>query len=168
MGLVAKRLKHVPNSDPPAVRVISDNGFYSPYERSAEEIHIIGRIFGIVTPFYLFEVNHARFSCFDDEPVLGNWDVFLNVLNVETEDGATGADIRQVLFGKANPAGGFDDLLSNLYIQVLRPFCWTGLLQENRAKGLLRTKESVFSKTPLWREALRLETDGFVQSTPRH
>ncbi len=44
MGLVAKRLEHVPNSDPPAVRVISDNGFYSPYERSAEEIHIIGRI----------------------------------------------------------------------------------------------------------------------------
>ena len=44
MGLVAKRLEHVPNSDPPAVRVISDNSFYSPYERSAEEIHIIGRI----------------------------------------------------------------------------------------------------------------------------
>jgi phage repressor protein C with HTH and peptisase S24 domain len=44
MGLVAKRLEHVPNSEPPAVRVISDNGFYSPYERSAEEIHIIGRI----------------------------------------------------------------------------------------------------------------------------
>ena len=44
MGLVAKRLEHIPNSDPPAVRVISDNGFYSPYERSAKEIHIIGRI----------------------------------------------------------------------------------------------------------------------------
>ena len=44
MGLVAKRLEHIPNSDPPAVRVISDNPVYSPYERSAEEIHIIGRI----------------------------------------------------------------------------------------------------------------------------
>lgn len=43
MRLVAKRLEHVPNSDPPAVRVISDNGFYSPCECSAEEIHIIGR-----------------------------------------------------------------------------------------------------------------------------
>lgn len=30
MGLVAKRLEHIPNSDPPAVRVISDNRFYSP------------------------------------------------------------------------------------------------------------------------------------------
>jgi len=44
MGLVAKRLEHVPNSESPAVRVISDNSFYSPYERSVEELHIIGRI----------------------------------------------------------------------------------------------------------------------------
>ncbi len=44
MGLVAKRLEHIPNSNPPAVRVISDNGFYSPYERTADEIHIVGRI----------------------------------------------------------------------------------------------------------------------------
>jgi len=44
MGLVAKRLEHIPNSDPPSVRVISDNQYYNPYERSAEEINIIGRI----------------------------------------------------------------------------------------------------------------------------
>ena len=44
MGLVAKRLEHIPNSDPPAVCVISDNGVYSPHEHSAEETHIIGRI----------------------------------------------------------------------------------------------------------------------------
>ena len=44
IGLVAKRLQHVPNSDPPAVRVISDNKHYPEYERSAEEIVIVGRI----------------------------------------------------------------------------------------------------------------------------
>ena len=125
-----------------------------------------GRIFGIVTPFYLFEVNHARFSRFDDEPVVGNWDVFLNVLNVETEDGATGADLRQVLYGE--PQHGFDDVLSRLYIEVLRPLCWTGLLQETCAKGLLRTRESTFTKTPLWRAALRLETDRVVRRATRH
>ena len=37
-------LEHIPNSDPPAVQVILDNGVYSPYERSADEISIIGRI----------------------------------------------------------------------------------------------------------------------------
>jgi len=44
MGLVAKRLDHVPNSDPPRVRVISDNKYYPEYERTAEEIYIVGRI----------------------------------------------------------------------------------------------------------------------------
>ncbi|TWG99190.1 phage repressor protein C with HTH and peptisase S24 domain [Ochrobactrum sp. J50] len=44
MGLVAKRLEHIPNSEPPQVRIISDNTFYSPYERTADEIRIIGRI----------------------------------------------------------------------------------------------------------------------------
>jgi len=44
MGLVAKRLEHIPNSDPPRVRIISDNTFYTPYERTADEIKIIGRI----------------------------------------------------------------------------------------------------------------------------
>jgi hypothetical protein len=125
-------------------------------------------IFGIVTPFYLFEVNHARFLRFDDEPVLINWDVFLNVLNVETEDGATGADLRQVLFGAPDPAGGFDDVLSSFYIKVLQPLCWTGLLRMDRTNGLLSTERSVFTKTPLWRAALRLETDGVVGSAIRH
>jgi phage repressor protein C with HTH and peptisase S24 domain len=44
MGLVAKRLEHIPNSDPLAVRIISDNPLYRPYEGTAEEINIIGRI----------------------------------------------------------------------------------------------------------------------------
>jgi phage repressor protein C with HTH and peptisase S24 domain len=44
IGVVAKRLEHIPYSEPPSVRVISDNALYSPYERTAEEINIIGRI----------------------------------------------------------------------------------------------------------------------------
>ncbi len=44
MGLVATRLEHIPNSDPPRVRIISDNPLYKPYEGSGEEVNIIGRI----------------------------------------------------------------------------------------------------------------------------
>jgi phage repressor protein C with HTH and peptisase S24 domain len=44
MRLIAKRIEHIPNSDPPAVRVISDNKLYPEYERTADEIRIIGRI----------------------------------------------------------------------------------------------------------------------------
>lgn len=44
IGLVAKRLEHVPNSDPPRVRVISDNPRYATYERTSEEVSITGRV----------------------------------------------------------------------------------------------------------------------------
>jgi phage repressor protein C with HTH and peptisase S24 domain len=44
MGLVAKRLEHVPMSDPPRVRIISDNPHYTPYECTADEINIVGRV----------------------------------------------------------------------------------------------------------------------------
>jgi phage repressor protein C with HTH and peptisase S24 domain len=44
MGLVAKRLEHIPMSDPPRLRIISDNPLYAPYECMAEEVNVIGRI----------------------------------------------------------------------------------------------------------------------------
>ncbi|KAF0173129.1 MAG: hypothetical protein FD162_2007 [Rhodobacteraceae bacterium] len=44
MGLVAKRLEYIPMSDPPRLRINSDNTRYSSYECLAEEINIIGRV----------------------------------------------------------------------------------------------------------------------------
>jgi phage repressor protein C with HTH and peptisase S24 domain len=44
MGLVAKRLEHVPMSDPPRVRIISDNPRYTPYDCTTDEINIVGRV----------------------------------------------------------------------------------------------------------------------------
>jgi phage repressor protein C with HTH and peptisase S24 domain len=44
MGLVAKRLERVPMSDPPRVRIISDNPRYLPYDCTADEVSIIGRV----------------------------------------------------------------------------------------------------------------------------
>ena len=44
MGLVAKRLEYIPNSEPPRIRIVSDNTHYSPYDGVADEINIIGRI----------------------------------------------------------------------------------------------------------------------------
>jgi hypothetical protein len=41
VGLVAKRVEHIPNSDPPQVRIISDNPLYKLYEGSGEEINIM-------------------------------------------------------------------------------------------------------------------------------
>ena len=44
MGLVAKRLEHVPMSDPPHVRIISDNQKYTPYDCLLDEVNIVGRV----------------------------------------------------------------------------------------------------------------------------
>ncbi len=126
-----------------------------------------GKLFGTVTPFYLFEVNHARRSRFEEQQ-LGNWDIFLNILNVEAENGATGAELRCAFYGEPDPGGCFDEVLSSLYIQVLRPLFWTGLLHQQRGDDSFRTQDTVFTKTPLWRAALRLDTDGMVRPATRH
>ena len=129
-----------------------------------------GRIFGTVVPFFLFRINHACMSRFDDALILGNWDVFLNVLNVETEDGATGAHLRRVLFGelKKGPLPCYDEVMGQLYIQVLRPLCWAGLLRQERGKASYRFEGLEFMKTPLWLAALRLETDGVARGATLH
>lgn len=125
-----------------------------------------GRIFGTVIPFFLFRVDHGSLSHFEDTPLLGNWDIFLNVLNIEAEDGATGAHLRQVLYG--HPGPGFDATMSGLYIRVLRPLCWAGLLEKQDGASWYRTEEALFVKTPLWKSALVLDTDDEVAPATRH
>lgn len=44
VGLVIKRLEYSMQSQPPRIRAISDNAQYSAYERSAEEMFIVGRV----------------------------------------------------------------------------------------------------------------------------
>jgi len=44
MGLMAKRIEHIPSSDPPRIRVTSDNPNYSPYSCLLDEVNIVGRI----------------------------------------------------------------------------------------------------------------------------
>jgi hypothetical protein len=46
IGLVAKRLEFLEGSDPPAVRISSSNPSYPPYERTVDEITVIGRVVG--------------------------------------------------------------------------------------------------------------------------
>jgi len=129
-----------------------------------------GRIFDTVVPAFLFRVDHAGFSRLNDDPLIGNWDMFLNVLNVEAEDGATGAHLRRVLYGEpeTGPAPRYDAVMGALYIQVLRPLCWAGLLHEDSGAVSYRMEDALFVKTPLWKAALRLDTDHTVQGATRH
>src|SRR5690606_7542954 len=94
----------------------------------------------------------------------GNWDIFLNVLNVEVENGATATELRHTLYGPKGESERFDMILSNLYVQVLRPLCWTGLLREDRVEGARRFHDGLFTTAALWRPELRLATDWGVRS----
>jgi transcriptional regulator with XRE-family HTH domain len=46
LGLVVKRVQVIPHSEPPRVRITSDNAKYDPYERTLEEAYIQGRVIG--------------------------------------------------------------------------------------------------------------------------
>lgn len=48
-GQVIKRLEVVPNTDPVTVKIISDNEHHSAYERTLDEVSIIGRYVGRFT-----------------------------------------------------------------------------------------------------------------------
>ena len=43
MGLVAKRVEHLPNSDPPKMVIKSINPEYASYEQLATEVRVVGR-----------------------------------------------------------------------------------------------------------------------------
>lgn len=45
IGVVVKRLEHIPYSDPTRFRIISDNTErHNSYERNGDEINVIGRV----------------------------------------------------------------------------------------------------------------------------
>ena len=46
LGLVLKRVEFIAQSDPPKVRISSDNSRYQPYERLVGEAYIQGRVIG--------------------------------------------------------------------------------------------------------------------------
>jgi hypothetical protein len=107
-----------------------------------------GKLFDLIAPFFLFEFDHMEQSRFP-QPQLGPWDVLLHVISSETKGEASGKQIRRALYGKPDPDDWYDNLEISLYVQILRPLCWMGMLREKeRGEGLER--ESMFTKTPLW------------------
>lgn len=44
MGTIVKRVEHIHGSQPPTVRIISDNPVHRPYERTLDEANIVGRV----------------------------------------------------------------------------------------------------------------------------
>lgn len=116
-----------------------------------------GRLFSELLPNFLFRLDHGAHLRADHQ-ILGNWDIFLNVINVEADHGTSRLALRKALYGDPDTPGSIHDAIaSTLYITVLRPLCWAGLLAERSEDGA-RSNET-FTKTELWRRTLRLDTD---------
>ena len=44
VGIVAKRIEIIPNTNPQMLRIVLENFSYSSYQRRIDEIHIVGRV----------------------------------------------------------------------------------------------------------------------------
>lgn len=119
-------------------------------------------LFAALVPTFLFEIDH-NYGYQSVERPFGNWDVFLNVLNVELQIPRTGRELSEVFFGKGP---GSEHHFWGFYVHILRPLCWAGLLQKAEAEKSWRTEEHVFAKSALWPAALTLETDDQLKPVP--
>ncbi len=123
-----------------------------------------GKLFVKFSEQYLFRYNHGRLSRIDFTAP-GNWDIFLNIINVEAEQGLTEAHLTKTLYGLEPPSDTFDRVYRNhqwfLVSNVLRPLTWIGFLEETRASDD-RLADRIYRKTPLWSKCLTLDTDRYL------
>jgi hypothetical protein len=117
---------------------------------------------------FLFATDHTGYIRFGDRP-FGNWDIFLNVINVEAQGGLSKDRLCEVLYGSDKSDGQLDAIRTRaaLSIHVLRPLCWMGLLEEVRTGIGFERKERYF-KTAIWHQALKLDTDAHLAPVTQH
>jgi hypothetical protein len=132
-------------------------GTFRVTKRGAELLASPGGLFAELIPFFLFELDHTSYARFEDRPI-GNWDVWLNVLNVEADQGARAGDLFEVLYGPVSEEENDWWAFAAFRHCVLEPLCWAGLLVEV-SEPRQRLEDRHYVKTPLWRDALALDTD---------
>ncbi|MBU0643459.1 MAG: hypothetical protein KKA78_09585 [Alphaproteobacteria bacterium] len=126
-----------------------------------------GTLFDQLIPFFLLEVDHTSYGRLDERP-FGTWEVWLNVMNVELEQGLTERQLYGLFYGDGpdwDNAGWRELAAFSSY--VLKPLEWAGLISVHEVEGVSRRDWMCF-KTALWREVLRLETDEMVKAARWH
>ena len=114
--------------------------------------------------YSIIKAISARYTRHGDH-LAANLDILLRVIDREAAAGVTQDQLVSVLFG-ANDNSDIH-LTSIIYIHVLRPLCWLGLLEEQRqGRGLERKR--IFVKTPLWAAALLFEPAEGVRASTQH
>ena len=105
--------------------------------------------------YVLFEDPH-RLMMRANHGVFGSWDVWLNVMDIETTYGASGQHLTDTFYGAEDEPNDFDPRTSRFHTHVLEPLIYCGLLDESRENGRKLT-ERVYRKTQLWQKYLKLD-----------
>lgn len=63
-----------------------------------------------------------------------------------------------MLYGPQDSGPRYDPIAGQLYVDILRPLCWLGLLKIISEERIV-SRGNVYAKTPLWHAALQLDTD---------
>lgn len=134
-------------------------------KRGAELAHAPAQLFAEIIPFIVLKIDHASYARFEERP-FGKWDVWMNVINVEADHGTTERALFAAFYGEKHDwdTSGWREMAAFASC-VLRPLVWAGLLSETREEREGNHVRHVF-KTPLWRSALKLDTDGMMQPVP--
>jgi hypothetical protein len=131
-------------------------------KHGAKLVQAPGKLFAELIPFFVIQVDHASYARFQERP-FGKWDVWINVINVEADHGATERELFAALYGKEHDwdNAGWREMAA-FSSCVLNPLEWAGLLVQTREERGAKHVHHVF-KTPLWRSALKLDNDYMLQ-----
>ena len=132
-------------------------------KRGAELAQEPAQLFAELIPFFVLKIDHASYARFEERP-FGKWDVWMNVINLEADHGSTERALFAAFYGEEHDwdNAGWREMAA-FSSCVLRPLEWAGLLAETREDRAGKHVHHVF-KTPLWRSAMRLDTDSMLQT----
>ena len=124
-------------------------------------------LFQDLIPFYILNLDHAAYGRFQQAP-FGTWEIWLNVINVEIENGASERALYGVFY---EDSPEYDNAswreIAAFSHYVLKPLEWSGLITVGQANALGHS-DLIYFKTPLWRSVLKLDTDLELAPATRH
>lgn len=105
--------------------------------------------------------QHLLLGAWHNDMLNVEWVSVLSAVNVEAHEGMTDKQFCARLTGAEENDNHFKSLV---YVHVLRPLCWLGLLQETRHSR----SERLFTKTSLWSLALSFENGPSLKPVTTH
>ena len=127
-------------------------------KRGAELAKSPGKLFAELIPFFVLRIDHAAYSRLQEAP-FGKWDVWLNVINLEADQGITEKALFGAFYGEGPDRHNARwREMAAFSTCVLKPLEWAGLLVQTTGE-VNSESVSYVHKTPLWRSVMNLDLD---------